>query len=107
MIREESKGNQTIFELDDGTKNLGVTINPGKEDVAYFISPDYNFLEMVGEDSSREEAQEILEEELDLRTTGETQVAGIFEDEFSIVLLDGKLYAGERWSKEEKQLYPV
>ncbi len=106
MIRQKSKGNQKIFELEDGAKSLEITINPGKEDVAYFVSPDYNFLKMVGEDSSREKAQEILEEELDLRTKGETQVAGVFEDEFSIVLLDGKLYAENRWGGEEKRLYP-
>jgi hypothetical protein len=107
MIEKEEKGPKEIYTLKDDGQRLVIDINPGKEDVAYIKSSSFDFQKLVEEEDMRADVQEVLEEKLDLRTTGKTQVAGVFSDEFSIVLFDGsELYAGEKWSEKEEQLYP-
>lgn len=107
MIEKEEKGQNEIYTLREDGQKLIIDINPGKEDVAYIRSSGFDFQEIIEKNDTGADTQDFLEEKLDLRTTGETQLAGIFSDEFSVVLFNGsELYARERWSGEEKRLYP-
>jgi hypothetical protein len=107
IIEEERNGNLRVYKLKEGDDELQIDVSPGKEWVAYVKSNTFDFLDMVDESGSREQVQKTLEETLDLETEGETQVAGVFPDEFSIVLFEGsKLYAGEKWQENGKQLHP-
>ena len=107
MIEKEEEGSKRIYTLEEDGQKLIIDINPGKEDVAYIRSSSFDFREIIEKNDTGADTQEVLEENLGLRTTGKTQLAGIFSDEFSIVLFKGsELHAGERWSGEEKRLYP-
>lgn len=107
MIEKEEEGSKRIYTLEEDKQKLIIDINPGKEDVAYIRSSSFDFGEIIEKDDTGADTQEVLEEKLDLRTTGKTQLAGVFSDEFSIVLFKGsELHAGERWSEGEKRLYP-
>ncbi len=107
MIEKEEEGSKRIYTLEEDGQKLIIDINPGKEDIAYIRSSSFDFRGIIEKDDTGADIQEVPEEKLDLRTTGKTQLAGIFSDEFSVVLFKGsELHSGERWSGEEKRLYP-
>lgn len=107
MIEEEEKGNLKIFTLSEGDNEVQINVNPGKEWVAYFKSSTYDFKELVGDKDSRNEIKDVLQEKLDFRTEGKVKLAGLFKDEFSLVLLEGsELHIGEKWAEEERQIHP-
>ena len=106
MVKEE-KENLEIYRLSDNKDELQIDINPGKEYVAYFKSSKYNFKDLVKDKDSRNELKDKLQEKLDFKISGNVKLAGLFEDEFSLVLLDDStLSVGEKWTEEETQIYP-
>ena len=106
-MEKEEKGSLEIYRLSDNEDELQIDINPGKEYVAYFKSRNYNFKDLVTDKNSRNEIKDKLQEKLDFKISGNVKLAGLFENEFSLVLLDDStLSIGEKWTEEETKSYP-
>ena len=106
-MEKEEKGDLEIYRLSDNKDQLQIDVNPGKEYVAYFKSRKYDFKDLVKDKDSRNEIKDKLQEKLDFKITGNVKLAGLFEEEFSLVLLDDStLSIGEKWTEEETQIYP-
>lgn len=108
-VEKQTQGSLIKYRLFHGNQRIEIDINPGREYVAFVKSQDFNFIEYT--ESSGVKSEKILKNNLDrlgLRVEGNTEIAGVFVDEFSIVLYDGsKLFADKPWVKTEKELFHV